>query len=189
MRTRVLLRLLLLLTSFAWGTCYAQILPTPATSPQVVPPPTETPVAPPVVTRPVESIEGPSDAEKQQMLDKCKQAYDQLQSENDFLSSKGYAAQEGYNEYFYGDYARKKAEIQLSTFMWQARASEILIWVVVVVCLSGVLFSGYQLWRATAPGPVGGSADKSNADPLATNVELSWQSVRVTSSVIGWSSW
>ena len=56
---------------------------------------------------------------------------------------------------------------------------------VVIVCLSGVLFSGYQLWKATAPAPVGGSVDKSNADPLATNVELSWQNVRVTSSVIG----
>jgi hypothetical protein len=185
MRSGVLFRLLLLLPCLASGTCYAQSLPTP-TIPQVVPPPAETPVAP---TRPVEPIEGPSDAKKQQspevMLDNCKKAYDQLQSENDLLRSKGYAAQEGYNQYFYGDYARKVAEIRLSTFTWQARASEILIWVVVIVCLSGVLFSGYQLWRATAPRPVGGSADKSNADPLATNVELSWQSVRVTSSVIG----
>ena len=56
---------------------------------------------------------------------------------------------------------------------------------VVIVCLSGVLFSGYQLCKATAPAPVGGSVDKSNADPLATNVELSWQNVRMTSSVIG----
>jgi hypothetical protein len=119
------------------------------------------------------------------MLSNCKSAYDRLQSENDFLKSKGYAAQEGYNEYFYGDYARKAAEVQLNTYIWQARASEILIWVVVIVCLSGVLFSGYQLCKATAPAPVGGSVDKSNADPLATNVELSWQNVRMTSSVIG----
>ena len=65
--------------------------------------------------------------------------------------------------------------------MWQARASEILIWVVVIVCLSGVVFSGYQLWRATAPTPSG-------ATPTAlgeTTVEASWQNVRITSSVIG----
>ena len=57
---------------------------------------------------------------------------------------------------------------------------------VVTVCLSGVVFAGYQLWRATATAPeFNGSTAKPAGDPLATNVELSWQSVRVTSSVIG----
>jgi hypothetical protein len=70
-------------------------------------------------------------------------------------------------------------------FVWQAKASEILIWVVVIVCLSGVVFSGYQLWRATSPKTFDGSTVKADGDPLATNVELSWQNVRVTSSVIG----
>jgi hypothetical protein len=113
------------------------------------------------------------------------------------LKSKGYTAQLGYLEYFYGDYARKLAEIQLSTFTWQARASEILIWVVVVVSLAGVAFSGYQLWRATAPAPVpsraprGGKAGATDAARAAaaaagtTDIELSWQNVRITSSVIG----
>jgi hypothetical protein len=116
------------------------------------------------------------------MLDNCKQSYDKLQ--NDFLKSQD-AAQQGYNQYFYQQYAPELAKIQLDAFRWQATASRILIWVVVVVCLSGIIFSGYQLWRATAPGPVGASAEKLNTDPLAANVELSWQSVRVTSSVVG----
>ncbi len=92
-------------------------------------------------------------AQTEQMLSNCKAAYDKLANENRVLKSKSYAAKLGYLDYFYTDYARKRANIQLNTFIWQARASEILIWVVVVVCLSGVIFSGIQLWRATAPTP------------------------------------
>lgn len=132
-------------------------------------------------------------AQLELMLKNCKAAYDQVSNENRALKSKGYEAQLGYVEYFYGDYARKRAEIELGTFMWQARASEILIWVVVIVCLSGVAFSGYQLWKATAPGPAPSDAAAKSPNSAraaavtsgATDIELSWQSVRITSSVIG----
>ena len=111
--------------------------------------------------------------------------YDELQRENEFLKSKSYAAREAYDQFYYGKHAQRMADQRHQTFVWQARASEILIWIVVIVCLSGVVFSGYQLWRATSPKPFGGSTVKADGDPLATNVELSWQNVRVTSSVIG----
>jgi hypothetical protein len=155
---------------------------------------------------------GPSTAQEpaaqtEQMLSNCKAAYDKLATENRVLKSKGYEAKLGYLDYFYRDYARKRADIQLNTFVWQARASEILIWVVVIVCLSGVIFSGFQLWRATAPTPSapkapvtavavaspaaqagGGTASAAPVEgdaPSETSLELSWQSVRITSSVIG----
>ena len=139
------------------------------------------------------------------IINNCKRAYAALEQENNLLLSKGYAAREGYAEYFYGDYARKRAEVQLASFIWQAHASEILIWVVVIICLSGVLFSGYQLWRATAPGtggslpaatlaagdlgddaaPEPGTAAVPPAHPLAADVSLSLTNSRITSSVIG----
>jgi hypothetical protein len=173
MKSAVLLWLLLLSPFFFISADYAQTSPT---TPQVAPR-AETPA------KPMEApVQAPSEDEKQQMLDNCKRAYDELAAKAD---SKGYAAWQDYKEYYYRTYQHDLAESQLNAFKWQATASKILIWVVVIVCLSGVVFSGYQLWRATAPGPVGGGADGKTADPLATNVELSWQNVRVTSSVIG----
>ena len=172
MRIRVLLWLLLLLPWFI-SAGYAQ---TSRTTPQVAPGGETT-------AKPMEApVQAPSEDEKQQMLDNCKRAYDELAAKAD---SKGYAAWQDYKEYYYRTYQHELAVSQLNAFKWQATASKILIWVVVIVCLSGVVFSGYQLWRATAPGPIGGGADGKPADPLATNVELSWQNVRVTSSVIG----
>jgi hypothetical protein len=111
--------------------------------------------------------------------------YDALLRENQLLKSKSYAALQAYTQYYYDTHARRMADLRHNTFVWQARASEILIWVVVVVCLSGVVFSGYQLWRATSPRAFAGSTVKADGDPLATNIELSLQNVRVTSSVIG----
>jgi hypothetical protein len=184
----ILLLLSLLPCLFA-GMCYAQGLPSPEV-PRVVPPPPVTvpQLVPPSSTRPGDATAGSLDT-KTQSGGNCWEAYNRiLQLQGMLVSrgpSKGEAAQDAYLEYFYDDYARKVAGIQLNAFMWQARASQVLLWIVVVVCLSGILFSGYQLWRATAPRSVSESGDKSNADPLGTNVELSWQSVRVRSSVIG----
>lgn len=165
----------LLLLPFA-SLCHAQSEPAAPATPQIFP--SERPGNSPVVDQP---LKGPSESEKQRMLDNCKRAYDQLQGE---VGSKGYAARDSYNQYYYDNYARDLAAIRLNAFWWQALASQVLLCVVVVVCLSGVFFSGYQLWIATSRGPVDGSA-KSTADPISTSVELSWQSVRVTSSVIG----
>ena len=91
--------------------------------------------------------------------------------------------------FYYDEYARKLAQIQLDTFLWQARASEILVWLVVVICLSGIVFSGYQLLKATTlvPGAVekGEVTKVSVSQPLETTLELSTEQVRLTSSVIG----
>jgi hypothetical protein len=109
------------------------------------------------------------------------------------------AAQKAYAGY-YKTYVDGLAAIQLRAFKWQFGTSVVLLVVVVVICIAGVIFSGFQLYWATAhgahrPRPEEGTAekpkadqladDKLNVDRLATNVELSWQSVRVTSSVIG----
>jgi len=91
---RNLFRLILLLACFVSGTCSAQNQSAPGLPPSPV-------------TQPAEKQHS-----TEEMLSNCKNAYDRLQSENDFLKSKGYAAREGYNEYFYGDYARKAAEVQ-----------------------------------------------------------------------------
>jgi len=101
-------------------------------------------------------------------------------------------AQKAYAEY-YKTYLDGLAATQLRTFNWQFWTSVVLLVVVVVICISGVIFSGFQLYSATAQDFRGRNADRLNADhlaankpdQLAANVELSWQSVRVTSSVIG----
>lgn len=118
-----------------------------------------------------------------------KQAYAELEAENAALKSKSGQAQQNYHVFYYDEYARKLAQIQLDTFLWQARASEILVWLVVVICLSGIVFSGYQLLKATTlvPGAVekGEVTKVSVSQPLETTLELSTEQVRLTSSVIG----
>jgi hypothetical protein len=104
------------------------------------------------------------------------------------------STQKAYAEH-YKTYVDGLTAIQLRAFNWQFWTSVVLLGVVVAICLAGVIFSGFQLYWATAYGSGGGSAErpsadqvaanKPNADQLGTNVELSWQSVRVTSSVIG----
>ena len=79
------------------------------------------------------------------------------------------------------DYARKyyaylgeKADVHIEQFKWQRSASEILLWLVVVVVFSGVLFSGIQLWRA---GTIKDLGD--------TSIEIEARKIKVTSSVVG----
>jgi len=56
-------------------------------------------------------------------------------------------------------------------FEWQLIASNVLLWLVVFVAVSGVLACGYQLLAAA-------KADK-------TQFEASWSKIRITSSVVG----
>jgi len=87
--------------------------------------------------------------------------------------------------------ARRKAELRLNAFQWQAAASEVLLWIVVFMCLSGVVFSGFQLWRAgmlpgadTATAKTEKTPPKANAG-LETGLEISATQLKVTSSVVG----
>lgn len=85
---------------------------------------------------------------------------------------------------YYEDYYRHLAElneIQRSKFKWQDRASEVTLWLVVFVVVSGVSLSAFQLWLAFAKssGVAGGG------EITDTTIELSKQSFRVTSSIVG----
>jgi hypothetical protein len=72
------------------------------------------------------------------------------------------------------EFARNLIEADRNVFDWQLRASEILMWVVIGVVVSGVLFSGYQLWFSLHIGVV-----------PQTEFEVSREKARVTSSVVG----
>jgi hypothetical protein len=75
----------------------------------------------------------------------------------------------------YHEYLAKKADINLEQFLWQRRASEFILGLVVAVVISGISFSGLQLWRA------------SNLSSISTDstIEIAAQKIKVTSSVVG----
>jgi hypothetical protein len=75
----------------------------------------------------------------------------------------------------YYSYLAEKADVNLEQFRWQRSASEWLLWLVVVVVLSGVVFSGIQLWRASSIKDLGGES----------TVEIETSKVRITTSVVG----
>jgi hypothetical protein len=105
------------------------------------------------------------------------------------------------------DYKAKLREANVRLYQWQQHASEVTLWVVITVVLSGVLFSGFQLWTATGPrvvnippakpepaagmaaeGASSGEATKphlAEGVELTSNLEISASSVRITSSVVG----
>lgn len=91
-----------------------------------------------------------------------------------YLESDVYRAETNYYKKYY-EYLGKKSEINLSQFEWQQYASGYLLWLVVIVVLSGVLFSGFQLWKASQINHFGSDS----------TVELSVQKIKITSSVVG----
>lgn len=85
-----------------------------------------------------------------------------------------------YYETYY-KFLEKKSVIHLEKFEWQARASEVLLWVVVFVVVSGIAFSGFQLLLGA--GVLGGK--KWVGQPQETSIEVSASKFRLSSSVIG----
>lgn len=63
---------------------------------------------------------------------------------------------------------------RVNVFRWQERASEVMLWVVVLVVIAGLAFSAIQLFDALRVG-----RDTNG------NIELSAQGIKVTSSVVG----
>lgn len=96
-----------------------------------------------------------------------------------------------YREWYYTKYLVERANIELATYRWQRHASETLMWMVGAICLSGVLFSGYQLWTAARlprshhrpPSPAD-STSKGNGS-TETTLEFSIERFKITSSVVG----
>jgi hypothetical protein len=81
------------------------------------------------------------------------------------------------NDYYanYYKYLNQINEVQLNKFKWQDRASEVTLWLVVIVVLSGLSMCAFQLWIAF-------KKDDSFTD---TTIDISVQSFRVTSSIVG----
>lgn len=98
----------------------------------------------------------------------------ELEKEINYLKTDMYKAEASYFVKYY-EYLGKKAEINLSQFMWQKMASNWLLFLVIVVVISGVVFSGFQLWKASQIDDFGKSS----------SIELSVQRIKITSSVVG----
>lgn len=111
-------------------------------------------------------------------LQKLEDENENLKNENEFLKSEfgreASRTQLDYHKKYYS-YLSKKADINLAQFEWQQRASEFLLWLVVSVVLSGILFSGYQLWKAAQIKKFSGDS----------SIEISIQKVKLTSSIVG----
>lgn len=84
------------------------------------------------------------------------------------------AAFDKYQVQYYA-FLGQQIEVAIENFRWQQRASEVLMWTVLAVVFSGLGFSGYQLYHATRLGK----------DPAASEIEVSTNKVRVTSSIVG----
>jgi hypothetical protein len=72
------------------------------------------------------------------------------------------------------DYQRSLMKYDQSLLAWQLLASNVLLWVVVIVTVAGVAYSGIQLATAARTGR-----------QRDTTLEISAQKLRVTSSVVG----
>jgi hypothetical protein len=115
-----------------------------------------------------------------------RRAVDELQADNDRLRANASGPQQVYAKYYYEEFLRKRAEIQLDGFYWQRRTSEILVWIVVTVCLSGIIFSGFQLWRSLNSAGLHHHNGSREPDlPLDTTIDISLQRFKLTSSVVG----
>ena len=79
-----------------------------------------------------------------------------------------------YNKKYYS-YLGEKADVNIAQFKWQRSASERLLWLVVVVVFSGVVFSGFQLWRASNIKDMIGES----------GIEVEANKIKITTSVVG----
>lgn len=142
--------------------CFAAIspptlaaLPTgPVPASQDLAPPTELPVA-------------RSHAQSIQLGSPGAAAFEKYVAERNAVDQKYYRA--------YYDYLARINEVQINKFVWQDRASEVTLWLVVIVVVSGLAMSAFQLWIAFH------RPDHSTD----TTIDLSAQNFRVTSSVVG----
>lgn len=90
-----------------------------------------------------------------------------------YVAERNAVDQKYYKAYY--DYLTRINEVQINKFVWQDRASEVTLWLVVIVVVSGLAMSGFQLWIAFR------RPDHSTD----TTIDLSAQNFRVTSSVVG----
>jgi hypothetical protein len=75
----------------------------------------------------------------------------------------------------YYDYMGRRADMNVAQLQWQLSASEKMLWVVVLVVFSGVVFSGFQLWKSTSLKHLAGE----------TTLVVEAQRIRLRSSVVG----
>ncbi len=73
------------------------------------------------------------------------------------------------------NHQKKELEIIKETFEWQGDASIVLLYLVVFIALIGIIFSGFQLWKAY----------KLSDPQPETTLEVSAGKIRITSSVVG----
>lgn len=98
----------------------------------------------------------------------------QLNNEVATYQSAEHKAKAEYTQRYY-KYLAEKADVTIDQFRWQRSASGWLLWLVILVVISGVVFSGVQLWRASSIKDLGGES----------TIEIEARKVKITSSVVG----
>jgi hypothetical protein len=113
----------------------------------------------------------PGDAAKQ-----LQEAHDLIRLLNDKLDVQTSPLGQAQSQYWIARYQHEQDLMQASkaALDWQLWASNVLLWVVVLVVTSGIVYSGLQLGLAARTGK-----------QRDTTLELSAQRVRITSSVVG----
>jgi hypothetical protein len=82
-----------------------------------------------------------------------------------------------YNEALIAQYDHQIATMKQieAVYAWQGLASNVSLFLVVLIVSAGVAFSGFQLWHAAKLG----------APQADSHLEITFQKVRLTSSVVG----
>ena len=125
-------------------------------------------------SRPEKSAYELTQTEQKQLLTALREQLIKKDKQLTELQSERHKYELEYTKKYYS-YLAEKADVNLEQFRWQRSASEWLLWLVVVVVLSGVVFSGVQLWRASSIKDLGGES----------TIEIEASKVRITTSVVG----
>lgn len=108
------------------------------------------------------------------VIDEMRSEIQRLEGELDAYRQESYKLHLEYTKKYYS-YLGQKADINIEQFNWQRRASERLMWLVILVVFSGVVFSGVQLWRAANIKDLGGES----------TIEIEARKIKITTSVVG----
>jgi hypothetical protein len=75
----------------------------------------------------------------------------------------------------YIDFQIEQMQINVQKFEWQSRASEVVLWLVVILTIAGICFAGYQLYVSATIG----------AKNANTTLEVSLKHIRIQTAITG----
>ncbi|MGJ0504348.1 MAG: hypothetical protein ACR65X_11540 [Methylocystis sp.] len=122
---------------------------------------------------------------------KLRQVINQLEVENAELKSSMDDIDVKYRKFYYEDFMKRRAELQIQAFTEQQYTTRVLTALVVILCLSGVIFSAYQLKKSfdfaykQARGEFANGQGSNEITDVFTKIEISKERTQLTTSFVG----